>query len=70
LWDEYENHHGYLYAEQNLENRLLYGFYPDVLNHAGDEISILRNLVNSYLYKDILSAENYDGTQIPQNDYL
>jgi predicted AAA+ superfamily ATPase len=54
-WEEYENHHGYLHAEQNLENRLLYGFYPDVLNNVGDEVSILRNLVNSYLYKDILS---------------
>lgn len=54
-WEEYENHHGYLYAEQNIENRLLYGFYPDVLNNVGDEVSILRNLVNSYLYKDILS---------------
>jgi len=54
-WEEYENHHGYLHAEQNLENRLLYGFYPDVLNNVGDEVTILRNLVNSYLYKDILS---------------
>lgn len=54
-WEEYENHHGYLHAEQNLENRLLYGFYPDVLNNVGDEVSVLRNLVNSYLYKDILS---------------
>lgn len=54
-WEEYENHHGFLYAEQSLEHRLLYGFYPDVLNHVGDEIGVLRNLVNSYLYKDILS---------------
>ncbi len=54
-WEEYENHHGFLHAEQSLENRLLYGFYPDVLNNVGDEESILRNLVNSYLYKDILS---------------
>lgn len=54
-WEEYENHHGFLYSEQNLENRLLYGFYPDVLNNAGDEISILRNLTDSYLYKDILA---------------
>ena len=54
-WEEYENHHGYLYAEQQLENRLLYGLYPDVLNHPEDEISILKNLVDSYLYKDILS---------------
>lgn len=54
-WEEYESHHGFLYAEQSLENRLLYGFYPDVLNNVGDEVSVLRNLVNSYLYKDILS---------------
>lgn len=54
-WEEFENHHGFLNAEQQLKNRLLYGFYPDVLNNVGDEISILRNLVNSYLYKDILS---------------
>jgi len=54
-WEEYENHHGFLHAEQNVENRLLYGFYPDVLNNPGDEINILQNLVTSYLYKDILS---------------
>ena len=54
-WEEFEDHHGYLYAEQDLENRLQYGFYPDVLNNKGDEVSILRNLVNSYLFKDILA---------------
>lgn len=54
-WEEYEGHYGYLHAEQDLENRLLYGFYPDVLNNSGDEVSVLRNLVNSYLFKDILS---------------
>jgi predicted AAA+ superfamily ATPase len=54
-WEEYENHQGYIASEQGLENRLLYGFYPDVINNAGDEINILRNLVNSYLYKDILA---------------
>lgn len=57
-WEEFENHHGYLNSEQQLENRLLYGFYPDVLNNVGDEISVLRNLVNSYLYKDIISYSN------------
>jgi predicted AAA+ superfamily ATPase len=62
-WEEYENHHGYLYSEQQLENRLLYGFYPDVLNHIGNEINILRNLVNSYLYRDILS---YSGIRKPE----
>src|SRR6056297_3596238 len=54
-WEEFENHHGYLYSEQQLEDRLLYGFYPDILNNPGEEKSILKNLVNSYLYRDILA---------------
>ncbi len=56
-WEEYENHVGYLKAEQDLENRLLYGMYPDVLNNNtyGEEREILKNLVNSYLYRDILA---------------
>lgn len=54
-WEEYENHVGLLKAEQTLEQRLLYGFYPDVLNNEGEEKEILHNLVNSYLYRDILA---------------
>ncbi len=54
-WSEYEQKHGYVEAIQTLETRLKYGMYPDVLNHPGEEIEILKNLVDSYLYKDILS---------------
>ena len=54
-WEEYEDKHGYLVSEQQLENRLLFGFYPDVLNNPGEEKEILKNLVNSYLYRDILA---------------
>jgi uncharacterized protein len=54
-WEEYEDQIGFLKAEQQLENRLLYGFYPDIINHPGQEKSILKNLVNSYLYRDILA---------------
>lgn len=54
-WEEYQNHIGYLKAEQNLENRLIYGFYPDVINNIGEEREILKNLVNSYLYRDVLA---------------
>lgn len=38
---------------KQLQNRLIYGFYPDVVNNPGDEKEILTNIVNSYLYKDI-----------------
>lgn len=54
-WEEYEKSHGYLHCEQQLENRLIFGFYPDVLNNPGDEVPILRNLLNSYLYSDLLA---------------
>jgi predicted AAA+ superfamily ATPase len=54
-WEKFENHIGYLQAVQSLENRLIYGYYPDVLNNPGEEKEILKNLVNSYLYGDLLS---------------
>lgn len=54
-WEEFENHVGLLNALQQLEKRLIYGFYPDVLNHFGEEQEILKNLVDSYLYRDVLS---------------
>ncbi len=54
-WEEYEQKLGYLKAYQQLENRLLYGFYPDVLNNPGQEKEILKNLVDSYLFKDVLA---------------
>ena len=54
-WEELENHLGFLKAEQQLETRLLYGFYPDVINNPGDEVEILKNLSENYLYRDILS---------------
>ena len=57
-WEELENTEGYVSAEQQLENRMLYGFYPDVLNNPGEEKELLKQLVNSYLYRDILAFAN------------
>lgn len=63
-WEEFENTHGYLHGEQQLENRLLFGLYPDVLNNPGDEVNILRNLLNSYLYRDILAQSDLRKPEI------
>lgn len=47
-----------LFAEiQKLPIRLVYGMYPDVVCNPGDEKEILKQLTNSYLYKDILEWE-------------
>ena len=62
-WEEFESHNGYLKAEQQLETRLVYGFYPDVLMSPGDETPILRNLVNSYLYRDVLMYGGIKNTE-------
>ncbi len=57
-WEEFENHIGYLKAFQQLEQRLLFGMYPDVINNLGEEPEILKTLTDSYLYKDILAFHN------------
>jgi uncharacterized protein len=62
-WKEWQDHVGYLKSEQDLENRLIYGFYPDVLNHSVGADEVLDELVESYLYKDIL---NYAGIRKPE----
>jgi predicted AAA+ superfamily ATPase len=54
-WKEWEDHIGFLSSEQELEQRLIYGMYPDVLNHPSEEKETLINLAQSYLYKDIFS---------------
>lgn len=57
-WKEWENYAGFVKAEQDLENRLVFGFYPDVLNHEKNPERILSELTESYLYKDVLIFGN------------
>ena len=44
--------------KKHLETRLIYGYYPEVVLHPGEEKERLLELVNSYLYKDVLLWEN------------
>ncbi len=55
---EMVNHHGFLEEKRLLEHRLIYGYYPDVVNNPGNEKEILKQLTDSYLYKDILMWQN------------
>jgi predicted AAA+ superfamily ATPase len=41
-----------------LEQRLIYGSYPDIINHPSKAHSSLLELSNNYLYKDLLSLED------------
>lgn len=46
---------GLLAVKQMFESRLIYGSYPDIINHADEAKELLMNITNSYLYKDLLA---------------
>lgn len=50
-------HTNLLDEKRMLPHRLVFGCYPDVVTHPSDEVDILRQLTNSYLYKDILEFD-------------
>lgn len=54
-WQELHDAIGGITTIMQLENRLVYGMYPEVINNAGEERERLQLLLQSYLYKDILS---------------
>ena len=54
---EMVKHHGLLDEKRLLPHRLIFGYYPDVVNNPGEEKDILKQLSDSYLYKDILMWE-------------
>lgn len=62
-WQELVGSVGFMAARQQLETRLLYGFYPDVVTNLGDERAILQQLSSSYLYKDLLT---FGGIRRPE----
>jgi predicted AAA+ superfamily ATPase len=41
-----------------LDQRLLFGYYPEVVSNPGDQIPLLKQLSSDFLYKDILTWEN------------
>jgi len=62
-WEEIENTEGFVKAIQQLELRLIYGSYPDVLNNKNNAQEVLQELSGSYLYKDILA---FSGIRKPE----
>ena len=54
---EMVQHSGLIEEERNIPLRMIYGYYPEVVMNPGQEKDILKELSDSYLYKDILSLE-------------
>ena len=45
-----------------IPHRMIYGYYPEVVSNPGNESIILKELADSFLYKDILSFESIKKT--------
>ena len=56
-FSEMVTYHGLLEEKRMLPHRLVYGYYPDVVSNQGNEKEILKQLSDSYLYKDVLLWE-------------
>lgn len=57
-------HTSWLEEERMLEQRLIYGCYPDVVNYPADAREYLDNIVSSYLYKDVFSFQDVRRPEI------
>lgn len=62
--EELIGNHGTVEERRMLERRIVYGSYPEVVNHPGEERETLTNLVSSYLYKDIFSFQDVRKPEI------
>jgi predicted AAA+ superfamily ATPase len=61
---EMVQHTTLLEEKRLLETRLLYGSYPEVINSAGNEKEVLKEITNSYLYKDLLRYEGIKKSSV------
>ena len=56
--------YGLLEEKRTLENRLVYGSYPDIIMHPEEARRYLTELTQSYLYKDVLSLDSLRKPQL------
>lgn len=56
--------YGLLEEHRTLENRLIYGSYPDIMMHPEEARRYLTDLTQSYLYKDILALDSLRKPQL------
>lgn len=56
-FSEMVSHNGFLDEQRLLPHRMIFGYYPEVVSTPGNEREVLRELADSYLYRDILSLD-------------
>lgn len=56
-FSEMVSYNGLIEEERSIADRMIFGYYPEVVMNPGKEREILKELTDSYLYKDILTME-------------
>ena len=55
---EMVGHTNLLEERRLIAHRMIYGYYPEVISSPGNEKEILKELIDSYLYKDVLEENS------------
>lgn len=66
-WGELKDHQDFLSRAGQLEQRLIYGMYPEIITSPGKETEILNTLSGSMLYKDLLSFRGIRKPDLLEN---
>lgn len=51
---EMADHTSVIDEQRMLDHRLIYGYYPEVVTSPGEEKEVLKEIIDSYLYKDVM----------------
>ncbi len=57
-FQELVSHHGMIEEKRQLEQRLIYGSYPEIVTNPNDSKELLSLIADSYLFKDILMLDS------------
>jgi predicted AAA+ superfamily ATPase len=63
---ELTKHSNKMEEARNLEQRMIYGMYPNITQSPGEAELLLRMLANSYLYKDLLTLDGVRKSDLLQ----
>lgn len=66
-WQELEMTEGHINSLKQLELRLIYGMYPEIITHPSEEQERIKQLADSYLYKDLLAFANIKKPEVLEN---
>ncbi len=61
-FEEMSNQNGLLEEKRMLQQRMIYGYYPEIVTNPGNEKELLAQLADSYLYRDILTLDKVKKT--------